>query len=413
MIYSIIEQHAEEAAFLYAQRSNAVVAPHYSLKDLSRLDSRLLAHLDGLNIARGSGWKTLEGVLKEREQGDVFVAASVAFASADRRDGEELFRFCAAAPECWSEVSAALGWLPFAEVKGHISFALKASAPLFRQIGLVASAFHGQDPGGALADGLHSPDASLCCHAARAAGLLGRCDLAPVLYDVLDSEDQFCRYSAAWSLSLLGHIRPLARLSTDLPLNKETRRAAINLIARSEGIRETSVWRQDLVGNRGSLRDALIAAGAAGDPALVPRLIHFMTVPELARVAAEAFSVITGLNLDALGLEAEPPPDFRAGPTEDPDDDDVSLDQDEGLPWPDQAAVESWWMQHQSEFQPGSRYLLGTPMTTPSLTGVLRIGRQRQRAAAALELTIRNPGTPLFNVEAPGFRQQQLLGIGR
>jgi hypothetical protein len=40
----------------------------------------------------------------------------------------------------------------------------------------------------------------------------------------------------------------------------------------------------------------------------------------------------------------------------------------------------------------------------------LRDRRQRQRAAAALELAIREPGTPLFNVKAPGFRQIQLLG---
>jgi hypothetical protein len=34
---------------------------------------------------------------------------------------------------------------------------------------------------------------------------------------------------------------------------------------------------------------------------------------------------------------------------------------------------------------------------------------QRQRAAAALELAILQPGQPLFEVRAPGFRQQQIL----
>ena len=51
-------------------------------------------------------------------------------------------------------------------------------------------------------------------------------------------------------------------------------------------------------------------------------------------------------------------------------------------------------------------------MTIDWLKTVLRDGRQRQRAAAALELAIRQPGTPLFNVAAPGFRQQQILGKG-
>ena len=41
-----------------------------------------------------------------------------------------------------------------------------------------------------------------------------------------------------------------------------------------------------------------------------------------------------------------------------------------------------------------------------------RIGRQRQRAAAALELAIRQPSQPLFEVRAPGFRQQTILRTG-
>ena len=44
---------------------------------------------------------------------------------------------------------------------------------------------------------------------------------------------------------------------------------------------------------------------------------------------------------------------------------------------------------------------------------VLRNGRQRQRAAAALELALQQPGQPLFEVRAPGFRQQQPLRVHR
>jgi hypothetical protein len=40
---------------------------------------------------------------------------------------------------------------------------------------------------------------------------------------------------------------------------------------------------------------------------------------------------------------------------------------------------------------------------------VLRNGMQRQRAAAALELAMWQPSQPLFEVRAPGFRQQQRL----
>jgi hypothetical protein len=44
---------------------------------------------------------------------------------------------------------------------------------------------------------------------------------------------------------------------------------------------------------------------------------------------------------------------------------------------------------------------------------VLRNGRQRQGAAAPLELAVRQPGQPLFEVRAPGCRQQQMLRKNR
>jgi hypothetical protein len=42
---------------------------------------------------------------------------------------------------------------------------------------------------------------------------------------------------------------------------------------------------------------------------------------------------------------------------------------------------------------------------------MLRYSYQRQRAAAAIELAMIHPGTPLFNVKTPGFRQQVVLGL--
>jgi hypothetical protein len=48
---------------------------------------------------------------------------------------------------------------------------------------------------------------------------------------------------------------------------------------------------------------------------------------------------------------------------------------------------------------------MGKPISIDWLEQVLRIGYQRPRAAAALELAILRPGQPLFEVRAPGFRQ--------
>jgi uncharacterized protein (TIGR02270 family) len=168
-------------------------------------------------------------------------------------------------------------------------------------------------------------------------------------------------------------------------------------------------WQQTLARNPDTMRVAIIGAGVIGDPVSIPWLIEQMTIPALARVAGEAFTMIIGVDIAYEDLEGEWPEGFEAGPTEDPEDENVAMDPDEDLPWPKPDAIHIWWKHHQGQFRSGTRYLLGKPMSRDWLQDVLRNGRQRQRAAAALELAIQQPGQPLFEVRAPGFRQQQLL----
>jgi uncharacterized protein (TIGR02270 family) len=128
-----------------------------------------------------------------------------------------------------------------------------------------------------------------------------------------------------------------------------------------------------------------------------------------ARIAGEAFSLITGLDLARLDLERRPPERLESGPNDDPDDSNVEMDEDNGLPWPDETRVEAWWAENSQRFQPGTRYFMGEPLNGDNCLRVLREGYQRQRIAAALYLSLLNPGTPLFEWRAPARRQQRLL----
>ena len=85
VIKSIIDQHAEEAAFLWLQRDAAVYEPHYSLKDLAYIDDRVEAHLDGLCIAGSASWEICKEALALKEPGEVFTAAVIAFEGEDGR----------------------------------------------------------------------------------------------------------------------------------------------------------------------------------------------------------------------------------------------------------------------------------------------------------------------------------------
>ena len=157
------------------------------------------------------------------------------------------------------------------------------------------------------------------------------------------------------------------------------------------------------------LRTVIVAAGVCGDPHYVPWLIKQMETPEVARPAGEAFTMITGVDLAYEDLEGEWPEGFEAGPTENPEDEDVAMDPDEDLPWPAPKLLRGWWDANKGRFEAGTRYLVGQPITAEHCRQVLRTGFQRQRIAAALELALMDPGAPLFETRAPGKRQQQAL----
>ncbi|HEB94602.1 MAG TPA: hypothetical protein ENI94_14340 [Gammaproteobacteria bacterium] len=146
-----------------------------------------------------------------------------------------------------------------------------------------------------------------------------------------------------------------------------------------------------------------------GDPVVIPWLIELMTNPELARVAGESFSMITGVDIAYDDLEGEWPDGFETGPTENPQDEDVAMDPDEDLAWPEPDLIQSWWQENSKHFHPGTRYLCGQPISVEHCQKVLRDGYQRQRRAAALELALLQTDAPLFNTRAPGFLQQKWL----
>ncbi len=413
VIESIVEQHAEEAAFLWILRDAAVQAPHYSLKDLADIDERVEAHIDGLRIAGETGWSFCADALTQEEPGEVFAAAVLAFESGQDQRIEMVLKAAATEPELSRGLISALGWLRFDQVKEYIDQLLRSLTPELRRIGVAAFAVHRQDPGPMLINALNNEDTFLKTRAIRAAGELGRIDLFPMLKNHLAAEDKDCQFWAGWSAVLLGDRgESLEFLKTLATSESPFRESALNLTLRVMDNISIQNWLKEMSQQPDWLRYTMIGAGVAGNPVRIPWLIEHMEVPELARVAGEAFTMITGVDLAYEDLEGEWPEGFEgfeAGPTEEPEDEDVELDPDEDIPWPEPKLIDEWWAKNKAAFRYGTRYLLGQPISPEHLQEALRKGFQRQRAAAALELAILQPGQPLFEVRASGFRQKQIL----
>jgi len=407
IIEAVVEQHAEEAAFLWTTRDRAVHAPHYSLKDLSGLDERVEAHLDGLRIAGQFGWQLCEQALDKEEPGKLFAAAVLAFDSEDTGRMHRVLEKGCCAPELERELISALGWLSFSTVEGHIRALLGSERPEIRRIGIAASTVHRWDPGQQLMQALSDPNPRLRAQALKACGEVGITALLPAILPSVSDPDDVCRFFAAWSVARLGDRSPgvLSALHEIAMGHTPYAKRALGLALRVMDLQQAKAWHRHLRRDPARLRTAAIADGIIGDPEAVEYLIEFMYIPALARVAGEAFSMITGVDLADDALSGDRPEGFETGPTEDPEDENVAMDPDENLPWPVPVLVAKWWDQHRAKFQADRRYFKGSEITIQSLREVLISGNQPERAAAALELALREPTQPLFEVRARGALQ--------
>lgn len=410
-VVDVVSQHAEEAAFLWLLRDAAVRAPHYSLRDLTWLDRRVDSHLDGLRIAGDAGWMVCQTELERAEPGEVFAAAVMAFESRDPARLQAVVDVATRSPALERAMVSALGWLPLEASMDPIVRLLADDSPIVRRLGIAGAAVHRHDPGPPLEQALSDPCPALRGRACQAAGELGLPHLRSLVLESLNDRDDGCRFAAARASALLGDsaaVRVLgAFAAAGGPFADDACALGLRLFDEATALAAHSelAQRPDL------RRMAVVAAGAAGYGSLIPWVLAQMHRPGVARVAGEAFTAITGVDLSAQRLEAEAPEDFDAGPNEDPADDNVALDPDEHLPWPLVAGLHDWWHDNRDEFHGDTRYLLGVPISEGSVWQLLQTARQRYRGSAAIELALGAPGVQLFEVRAPGFRQRAALGL--
>ncbi|HLY74698.1 MAG TPA: TIGR02270 family protein [Planctomycetota bacterium] len=403
---AILEQHAEESAFLWILRDGAIHAPHYSLADLAKLDSRVDAHLDGLRIAGPYGWGILKHSLSLEGPGEIFAAAVIAFESGDAKRTDLVLEAGTANLELSRGLVSAIGWLPPKKADRLIKMLLASPSTAIRRIGVAGAAIRRLDFEKGFLEAVRDKDPLLQARALVAIAQLGMARHAALFSTFLNAVDPAVGYAAAWGGTLTsGDPSALSALQAFAAVPGRKAREALVLAVRRLTPAAAMVWSRKLAARPETLRQAVIAAGAAGDPAAVPWLLDQTTIPPIARVAGEALSMITGVDLAYQDLDAKKPEGFEAGPNDDPKDDNVAPDPDEDLPWPHPPRLRVWWDAQKSRYAAGRRYLVGKEISAASVREILKTGRQRQRAAAALELAILQPGTPLAEARAPGFRQ--------
>jgi len=295
---------------------------------------------------------------------------------------------------------SAIAWTEPAVARPAITQLCSSDVPSHRRIGLRALVAHRLDATPEIERAAHSPDPSLRALAFRAAGETHLRELTSTAERALHDPEALCRFWAGWCLALFGDADAAkAAFEAGWPI-PAVRDVALEVAAR----RGEPKWVQEVVRSLAvspaTRREAIRALGMLGDPIAVPWLLLQLDDPIHGRIAGEAFSMITGVDLEFLDLNDDPPEEAEGGVEIDP--------HDSNLPLPNSGAVNAWWHQHRSRFSESERYLAGQPISPTSARTVLREGYQRQRAAAAFELACLD-GSVLFPVDSRADWQQRRL----
>ena len=396
-IPGILEEHAEDAAFLWMLRDQAALAPDYDRNELAELEERLVAHLDPL-LAGGEEARVLvRGQwLDWPEPGESFLAGLVALQAGDLERVNEIVATAQSEDPVDRGFRGALAWLPFEQVSDLLADLVTRPADHECGLGLAGYGAHRMPPPSAMGTAIEEGSARLAARAARTAAQLGLVELLPPIRAraARALEDPDLVYWCAWSARVLGDGAPSLRLLDRLEELDVWRGPACGLLGTAMDPAEAKAWHQRLLQSDSPIpiEDALQAATGMGQVSLIPWILDQMSDSRLGGCAGDAFHRITGADLVDLDLVIE-----GAGS----EDDSGDWRPQDDLPLPDPEGCKVWWDSSPLADVGNQPMMLGVPKTDRSaLEGLLDADHtsQRDRYDLAVELASAQPGGILTEV---------------
>jgi uncharacterized protein (TIGR02270 family) len=409
--YDIYTQFANDAAFLWLLRASSLTQPSYFRSDLGELERRIDAQLDGLMTAPDDAWEICEEALELQQPGEVFAASVLAFRSLDINKIQRAVEGGLAGPLGFKGLTSALAWLPDRLCHSWIKKFLTSKDLNHKYLAMAACSLRREDPREYLTAILQRDDClehiPLHARSLRLIGELKRRDLSSVLPQAMESDHPDIIFWSTWSAVMLGDRSTVVRLHPFTQTANPYQVRAIEIAFRSLPIEDARRWIGQLAALPQQTRNVIKATAALGDPHAITWLVAQMRIPNHSRLAGEAFTLITGINLEEhkLALTELPNLDDQL-PNDDPEDDNVAMNEDDRLPFPDVDKIAAVWQKYQQRFVAGQRYIMGKHPSSDHLTDIFNNGNQRQRKAAALELALLVPQQFLLNYAAKGLTDE-------
>lgn len=418
ILWDVMQEHLEEAGFLWSQWERSLDAPDFTLPEVAAGDEqRLLAHLDGLvlggaEVAAELLWPTVA----EEQDPELVLAAALALLSGERGSqyGESVVQALGAAEdERRGGLLRALQLADLEAASATVAPLLAHPSPAARSAALELLAFHRVDRGAALIGHLQDPHPGVRAAALRAARVGRPGPVMALLASFLgDGDARVC--AGALTTGLRAGLKSAwAACKEQSERADEAGARALLLLAVLGGPAQLTFHHRALE-QQDSQAAALFALGISGRPEAVELCLPFLDAdPRLSRLALEAIAAITGLDptagdmlLDADEHEPEEPLDL-----EDEDLDAEMVDGPEAsLPVADPAAVRQWWADNRGRFMAGARHVAGIPINSQVMQYALLRGPMRRRHALALELELRSGGQVQIQTRTWGGNQLRLIG---
>lgn len=409
VLMDVHEMHLDEASWLWTQWERALLAPDFDLADTAAVEERLLAHVDGLveggsAVAKALLWPALE-------QGDLsqVYAAMLALAQAGLPLAQLRALLHGTSPEQHPALQRALQ-LHEATSPGGLLSLLDAEGAELQALLLEVLVFRDEAPEGVLRNFLAHPLCQLKALALRSLHTLPWTESRRLLEEALVSPSSVVRDAA---------------IEVGLTMGARAAWESCRLAMKSAGSEPLVLWamggsEEDVESLVELLRaperraDALWALGFSGRVSAAEACLKWMEDEEVARLAGEAFSSITGLHLEGQWVRSEEEPLDQPGPLDEPNlDADLTPRAEDDLPRPDVEAVTAWWRQARGGFERGTRYLMGHALQADVLLTALERGPMRRRHVWARELSLRSKGTCRVVTRALTARQRAQLRQAR
>jgi uncharacterized protein (TIGR02270 family) len=408
IIVDILEEHFEEAEFLWQQRENLLWSRVSTLDALADLEERLLAHVDGLVLGDEEAWALLEPKLFAGQQGEVFVAAIAALESANPARIQLVRDALAGAEEdILDGICHALRHTSCPDVENLVSPLLSSEAGAVRAAAIDVLSFRRISPATELLQaGLKAQDPLVVAAAARAAGRIRTVELKYALEPTWENPSPLVRLEAIRAGLLSGNEKAIGRCRTSvLGRNEEAGEATI-LLGLAGHQQDVPVL-VDALGAASLIRGAIVSLGYLGYVAAMDALIRCAADPELARPAGQAVQTLVGVNLEKENLALKGKAAAAGTAVEADDGDEWQIDPDEDLPIPDPEKLKEWWRKNSSRFDTNTRYRHGRPCGLQGLIADLHTGTLAARHHTALEIAMIDPSRPLLETHAFAVRQRR------